>query len=215
MNQRTDIEQLEAKIYQWRSAGLDKKKEHLKLSSEEALLLIEDLTLKTVQNTEIEHLNKEIIETRDKYRELYNSYPEGYLALDENCGIKEANGIITQLLETENAELLKMNLIQFIPPDFHGDFKAFYDNLLQTGARQTRELKLKNQSGTIFNARLSGIASVDSKKKTVLCRLYVTAIKDSPDTIAPPETMKVEVDEELKESIRRQLYSILKPKCLV
>jgi PAS domain S-box-containing protein len=213
MNKRTDIEQLEEKIFHWRTSESDYKKEHMRFSPEEAVLLIEDLTLKNIQGVQIEQLNAEISKVKDEYQELYDSYPGGYLTLDENCGIKEANLAIAQILGIERQNLLKSNLSQFIPSDSESDFRTYYVNLLQNRTLQTCKLQMKENSGTLFNAMLSGIAIVDSKKSTAQCRLFLTPIASLPDSNTVPEQTKAKVDDELKNYFRLQLYQKMSQKC--
>ncbi|MDD5702261.1 MAG: PAS domain-containing protein, partial [Dehalococcoidales bacterium] len=147
METKEAIKQLESRIFQWKIEGSDKiRKDKLTLSSEDICLLIEDLTLKNVQTAEIEGLNKEIIGERQKYQELFNSFPSGYLTTDEECRIKEANLACAQILGVERDLLVSRNFGQFIAPDSHSDFGIFYGDLLRTAARQTREVFLKNNS---------------------------------------------------------------------
>jgi PAS domain S-box-containing protein len=210
MDKREEIEKLEAKIFHWRIEGLDNNKKELwKLSSQEVKLLIEDLTLKNIQCVEMEHLIKEIDEVQDKYRELYNSCPYGYLALNETCEIQEANLAITQILGLERLKLLKMNLENFIPPDSQEVFRAYFSILLQTGTKQTQELLLKRNSGIIFKAGLSGIVTIDSKKNACWCHLFITEIDDSTKSKTPTEKEKSEVDAEIKDCVRQRLYTVL------
>ena len=220
MSTRVDLDQLETKVFHWLSDGqskLDaKKKEQWKLSSEEVALLIEDLTLKKIQSVEIEHLNKKIAEEQAKYQELSDSLHEGYLAMDEKCGIKEANLAAARMLEVERSELLKMNLDQFIQPDSQDQFSEYYRSLIQTNTKQTQELLLKNNSGNVLKARLSGITFIDSKKNNVVCRLFLTEVSNAPSNTPepnkPPEEIKADTDNDFKDYIRQRLYYSLSQK---
>lgn len=208
METKEAIKQLESRIFQWKVEGSDKiRKDKLTLSSEEIGLLIEDLTLKNVQTAEIEGLNKEIIEEQQKYQELFNSFPNGYLTTDEECRIKEANLACAQILGVERDLLVSKNFGQFIAPDSHSDFGIFYGDLLRTAARQAREIFLKNNSGTIIRAQLSGIAIIDAVKKSSICRMAITTLDDSARPAG--SLAKVEINAELKEHICRKIYSYM------
>jgi PAS domain S-box-containing protein len=220
MSTRADLDQLETKVFHWLSDGqskLDvKKKEQWKLSPEEVALLIEDLTLKKIQSVEIEHLNKKIAEEQAKYQQLSDSIHDGYIAMDENCGIKEANLAAAQMLGVERSELLKMNLEQFIQPDSQDRFREYYSSLLHTKTKQTQELILKNNSGNVLKARLSGITFVDSKKNTVVCRLFLAEVSNAPSNAPEPskpaEEIKADADNDFKAYIRQRLYDSLSQK---
>jgi PAS domain S-box-containing protein len=208
MEKREAIKQLEEKIFHWREDGLDaKKKDKWCLSSEEVILLIEDLTLKNIQNVEIEHLNKEIGEMQSKYDELHDSYPSGCLSLNEEGKIKEVNLTASQLFGSAKTALQDLKFDQFVPPDSQEVFKTYYSNLLQSGTRQTQTLLLQNSSGTVFKANLSGIAIIDSKKKSCQCRIIINEVKDSTSMETPFESMETEDD--LRSYIRERLYAAL------
>jgi PAS domain S-box-containing protein len=206
MEKREAIKQLEEKIFHWREDGLDsKKKEKWFLSSEEVILLIEDLTLKNIQNVEIEHLNKEIGDMQKKYEELHDSYPSGCLLLNEEGKIKEANLTASQLLGSAKTALQDLKIDQFVPPDSQEVFKTYYSNLLQSGTRQTQTLLLQDNSGATFKSSLSGIAIIDSQKKSCQCRITIN--KDSTNPETPFESMETEDD--LRSYIRERLYAAL------
>jgi PAS domain S-box-containing protein len=208
MEKREAIKQLEEKIFHWREDGLDaKKKEKWVLSSEEVILLIEDLTLKNIQNVEIEHLNKEIVEMQNKYDELNDTYPWGCLSLNEEGKILEANLVVSQLLGPAKTALQELRFDQFVPPNSQEVFKTYYGTLLQSGTRQTQTLLLQNNSGTAFKANLSGIAIIDSRKKSCHCRLVINEVKDSVNKETPFEAM--ETEEDLRSYIRERLYAAL------
>jgi PAS domain S-box-containing protein len=208
VEKREAIKQLEEKIFRLREDGLDpKKKEKWFLSSEEVILLIEDLTLKNIQKVEIEHLNKEIGEMQNKYEELYDSYPGGCLTLNEEGKIKEASLIASHILGSEKTALQGQKFEQFVPPDSQEEFKTYYSSLLQSGTRQTQTLLLQNNSGANFKASLSGIAIIDSQKKSCHLRLVINEVKDSIKTETPFESLETEDD--LRNYIRQRLYAAL------
>jgi PAS domain S-box-containing protein len=214
MEKREVIRQLEEKIFHWREDGLDsKKKEKWVLSSEEVILLIEDLTLKNIQYVEIEHLNKQIGEIQDKYEELFNSYPCGCLSLNEEGKIKEANLTASQILGTEKTVLQDQKFEQYVTLDSQQDFQNFFSLLLQTGTRQTQNMILQNITGAPIKSSLSGIAIIDAQKKTCHCRVVINEAKDSVSTEATFESMDLKND--IRDYIRQRLYAALAQEAVV
>jgi len=173
MEKREDLRQLEEKIFHWRE---DKKRDSWKLTPEELLLLVEDLTLKNVQLVEIEQMQREIARSEDKYKEVCDSYPSGYLAMDENCVIKEVNTAMAEILGSGRSNLLNSTFNQFISQESSEAFKTYYLNLIQTRVRQTQEFLLKKNSGETINVKASGIAIIDTIKKSCLCRMVFNEI---------------------------------------
>jgi PAS domain S-box-containing protein len=210
MDNSTAIKDLEAKIFHWGNEGLDKKKDKWTLSSEEVRLLIEDLTLRNVQAVEIAGLNKEIVKAQDNYQELCDSYPCGYLALGEDCRIREANEAIANSLEVDRPDLLNMRFDQFVSPDSQDDFRAYFELLLRARSRQTQSMLLKTTSGSIFKTQISGVGILDSEKKSCLCRLVISV---TPDESKPESMAEIAQVDHIKDYIRQRLCDSLMQEC--
>ncbi|MCR4393484.1 MAG: hypothetical protein NUV31_03830, partial [Dehalococcoidales bacterium] len=96
MRNREDLRQLEEKILRWRADDVNghKGKDFPKLSNEDILSLIEELTLQKVELGELAQVRKELEYWQMKYEELYDFLPIGYLTLDENATVVEANSFL-------------------------------------------------------------------------------------------------------------------------
>ncbi len=79
------------------------------------------------QNEQLRFTQVELETLRDKYINLYEFAPVGYLTLDENLIVVEVNFIFSTLLGFEKYRLLKQTFTHFIAPD---DQDIFYHHLV-------------------------------------------------------------------------------------
>ena len=96
----------------------------------------------------------ELERSRDRYVDLYDFAPVGYLTLSVDGLIAQMNLTGAGLLGDDRARLLGMRFSQFIGPD---DTERWYDHFLQTlhfGEALRLEVRLQRVSGQCFHAQL-------------------------------------------------------------
>jgi len=116
--------------------------------------------------------------SRNRYQELYDHAPVGYLTLDETGLIVEANTMSTELLGQERDVLKGQDLANFIAPDSQVLFRAFMKNVTQTAMHKTCELRLKRTDGSVLDAQLECRAEKDPKHEVP--SLHMTIIDITP-----------------------------------
>ncbi len=106
------------------------------LSLEELKTLIHDYQVHQIelemQNEELRDTQRQLTAARNRFAELFNEAPVGYLILDENAFIVQANQTFALMVGKELDQLHGRALADFIVPAdrsaFHGRFKAFFKN---------------------------------------------------------------------------------------
>jgi diguanylate cyclase (GGDEF)-like protein/PAS domain S-box-containing protein len=92
--------------------------------------LVEELSVHRVelelQQEELKRTNARLQEALDRYAELYDNAPVGYLTTNRNGKIIEANAIVADLLNLKQVDLLRQPLTRFIAPE---DQDAYYFHL--------------------------------------------------------------------------------------
>jgi len=112
--------------------------------SEELQLTYEKLK---AAEDELHEQNRKLVAERQRYQDLFNFAPDGYLVTDEAGVIQEANHAIVTLLSLDLKFLVKKPLTVFIA---HAERRAFYRQLNQLPALeqiQNWELPLQPRRG--------------------------------------------------------------------
>ena len=110
-----------------------------------------------MQNEELRAAQEELIAARDRYTELYDFAPVGYLTLGEKGLIVEANLRAAEMLGVPLTVLIHRRLSEFILPDDQDTF-YFLRNRMKTVLREREcELRLRRPNETAFWIRLQCI----------------------------------------------------------
>jgi PAS domain S-box-containing protein len=137
----------------------------LQTSDVEALvheLNVHQVELK-IQNEELREAQMELIQSRDRYSELYDFAPVGYITLDTDGRILEANLTAVTMLGNERDKLLGANLSKFIANHSQDDFYLHRQSVHSAASKQVCELDMHKADGTPLTIRLESIARADDE----------------------------------------------------
>ena len=150
------------------------------------LQLIEELNIHKIelelQNEELKRTHIELEAARDKYANLYDFAPVGYVTLSENGLILNANLNISTMLGIERRLLIGKPFSRFITKDTQDDFYFARNKLIKTEIKQTCELKLKNKNNSSFHTRMECILVKDAGEDTTRVLSIVTDISEHKRT---------------------------------
>ena len=96
-----------------------------------------------VQNEELRRTQAELSRSRARYQELYDLAPVGYLALDGDGKILEANLRGAAMLRTPRSALVGLPITRFIVPEDQDTYYLHTRRLPDTGTPMACELRLK------------------------------------------------------------------------
>jgi PAS domain S-box-containing protein len=130
-----------------------------------------------MQNEELKRANAEVEETRNRYVDLYEFAPVGYLTLDENGLIFEANLTAARQLGIERSGLIKRPFQGYIVPADRDKFCSHLNAVVASEKRQSCEIGLATKSGGDFYALLDTVFILDSSGKK-FCRTTATDITE-------------------------------------
>ena len=142
-----------------------------------------------VQNEELRKAQSELEESRSRYSDLYDFAPVGYFTFDQQGLILEVNLTGTTLLGVERSALSKRPFVLFIAPEHQDAFYLHFRQVMQTGTRQSCEIKLIRKDGAWFHAQLTSMAGEDGKQNTSLCRTVVTDITERKQAEAEAQSL--------------------------
>ena len=152
-----------------------------KMSELETLELVQELRVHQIElemrNEELRRTQAVVEESRAKYSDLYDFAPVGYLTLNRQGVILEANLTACSKLGKERSLLISITLFtNFIIKKEEKDL--FYQHLrkvFEAKSLETCELELKGKGNTKFYAQLESIVVKDNLSQ---CRTAITDITE-------------------------------------
>ena len=150
------------------------------MSPDDVLKLVHELQVHQVelemQNEELRRAQETITETGNRYADLYDFAPVGYVTLDPQGLIVEVNLTGARLLGAPRNSLLRKPFILFVAPEDRQAFHAYLRQLPADGAFQSCELELNPQQGPAVAVSLESLAMVEAGGKVIQYRMAITDI---------------------------------------
>ena len=141
---------------------LNRRSQHAlpKVTAQNVESLVHELRVHQIelelQCQELQRAQVEIEESRNRYRELYESIPIGYVTIDALGRIYDLNPAGAALLGLPSSTR-KLNAFFFFFSDGDADAATRYvRRIVDEGAQDSIELKMKQLDGTSFTAALQG-----------------------------------------------------------
>jgi PAS domain S-box-containing protein len=142
-----------------------------KLSPDEIHKLIIDLQIREIeleiQNEELLKAQAELQIARDKYVDLYDFIPVGYLTVtcikNSAISIIDANKAICELLGIKRQILIGSHITKYIDRESQDNFYLFFKNTIEAGHKQIAEILMHRTHGTPFYARLESKLTDNNK----------------------------------------------------
>ncbi len=110
-----------------------------------------------IQNEELRRAQEELEAARDRYVDLYDFAPNGYLTIGENGLIREANLTAATMFGLERSVLLRMPFSRIVATEYQNTYFLHVRRMLATKGRHTCELKLVRADGTDFFGQLDSL----------------------------------------------------------
>jgi PAS domain-containing protein len=98
-----------------------------------------------MQNDELRRTQEELIASRQRYADLYEFAPIGYVTLTRQGLVVEANFLGSLWLGNARNEMKGRKFCDFIKPCSQDDCHLHFARVFETGGRQSCELHLKNR----------------------------------------------------------------------
>ncbi|MCA1744578.1 MAG: response regulator [Bacteroidales bacterium] len=151
-------------------------------SESDLLKLIHELE---VYQIELEMQNEELVIAKqtaelaeEKYIELYDFAPTGYLSLSKEGEIMELNFAAAKILGKERLHLKTRPLALFISPASLNTFNDFFERVMGSAEKQSCEALLTIEGHLPLYVNINGIASQD-KERYLLTLTDISEIKNA------------------------------------
>jgi PAS domain S-box-containing protein len=145
-----------------------------------------------MQNDELRRTQVELEAIRDRYVDLYDFSPAGYLTLDMQGKIVEANLRAGTLLGVTRGKLIGQPLAWFIAAADADTFHRYCQGVLKTGTRQDCEVPLLERAGVSRWVSFESLAIHDEAGKITHWRTAFQDISDRKLAEAKLESERVQ-----------------------
>jgi PAS domain S-box-containing protein len=134
-----------------------------------------------IQNEQLRESHLAAEESKQRYRQLYDTAPIGYLTLDARGAIVGANLTVSRLLKIPRGRLIGQKLSSFIAPR-HQDLWHLERRAFSNGERRSIELELALSDASTLQAQLVGSAGPEEDPARATLRLAVLDVTDLRST---------------------------------
>ncbi|MGB5101353.1 MAG: ATP-binding protein [Methanothrix sp.] len=160
-----------------------------------------------LQNEELQRITAELAASEEKYRDLYEFAPIGYLTVEPSGEIREANLAAATLLGTERAHLLD-NLFQaYLAEESLSRFNAFCSRVIASDAKEIAEVHLL---GNGSNERDNGWALIEGRAISAsACNGFRMAVIDITARKQMEEELR-RIRDELEERVQERTHQLVR-----
>lgn len=127
-----------------------------------------------MQNTELREARDEVENALEKYTDLYDFAPVGYLTLDRDGVIHAVNLSGAGLLGVERSRLIGWHFRQFVTQEHRPVFNAFLGKIFTSQAKEVSEVALLNVKKQQLIVQIEAVATASMQN----CRLALIDITE-------------------------------------
>ncbi|MGE5353890.1 MAG: sensor histidine kinase, partial [Acidobacteriota bacterium] len=156
------------------------------LSEADRLKLLHELQ---VHQIELEMMNEELRLARDKaelsaekYEELYDFAPAGYLTLQPDGSISELNLSAAQMLGSERSRLINNNFRNFVSNSSLLDFDECFSEIFEDKSKASCELMLSVKDNNSMFVYLEG-KSIDNGNNCIVSMIDITMRRKTEEAL--------------------------------
>jgi PAS domain S-box len=114
-----------------------------------------------MQNEELRNSRKELEQLHEKYYDLYNFAPVGYLTLDLNILITEVNDTFANLVGLANDRLIGTRFTWYISSKCSNLFQRYFRKAFKTVEKQSFDIELIPKNGVPFYSHVELLPQID------------------------------------------------------
>ncbi len=155
-----------------------------------------------IQNEDLREAQIELAHSRDRYSDLYEFAPVGYLTLDRDSVIVEANLTAAGMLGVERSRLRRRRLTDFLPDEAKDVWHLHRRRVFSDETKQACELALNSADGSPLTLRLESHAFRDQGGKSNHCRTALIDVTERNKAEAAVQDLNRELEEGVAQRTR-------------
>ena len=134
-----------------------------------------------MQNEELRRTQLELEASRDRFSMLYDFAPVGYLTLDTQGVIREANLTVARLLGIERGRCIGQRLRRYVAAPSQETLYRHWQQVFTANAKPFCELQMIGLAGKVFSARLDSVAWPEQRppKECLMALSDISAHKEA------------------------------------
>jgi PAS domain S-box-containing protein len=184
-----------------------KQESKLRVDESEILKLNHELSIHQIelelQNNELIRAKEELEEAIQKYTDLYDFAPTGYLTLSRERQIIRLNLSASKMLGKERQNLIKNTFNLYVKDDTKVSFNYFINEIFNSHTGQNCEITLLNQNGiTLMNVYLVGVIS----KNTEYCDISMIDITERKLAEVNLKAVNKELEQSIGDNADKELF---------
>ena len=172
------------------------------MTEEETQHLVYELQVHQVelelQNEELREAQMEIAASRDRFADLYDFAPTGYLCLDRKGRVVEANLAAANLLGIRRNKLQGVVFSDFVAPGCQDIAHLHWQAVFSSAQRQVCELELQHGDAAPRTVRLESTQFHAAAESEALCRVALVDISDLKRARDSLETLNRDLEQQVK-----------------
>ena len=148
------------------------------MSAEQMQAVIHDLHVHQIelemQNEQLRLSQEDLEAARERFVELYDFAPVGYLTLNKEGLIVQANLTSVSMLGVERSRLVNLSFSRFVSSEDQEAYYHCWRKVFQSAGTHSCELRLRPSSAELFHGRLESVQAIEGG--AVVCRMLRGAI---------------------------------------
>jgi two-component system CheB/CheR fusion protein len=114
-----------------------------------------------LQNEELRSTQKQHEDSRNKYAQLFNQAPAGYVTLNQKSIVLQANQTFAKMVNRDLDHIVNSSFANFVDISDRSIFLSRYNAFFKNPAEKNMELRIEKKGGKPFFARISGNLKTD------------------------------------------------------
>lgn len=119
-----------------------------------------------LQNEELRNTQTQLENSKNSYAELYNQSPAGYVTLDQNSIILQANQTFMNMVDKDSSEVFNVSFADFLDNEDRSVFLARFNAFFRSPTEKNMELKLERKGGKTVFIKVTGNLLIEAKPKS-------------------------------------------------